>query len=134
MPSSVELFVREHRVTRRQQARPVGPDHLHDSLLASQDRRLDPGDFARADERCDSRASTLELVRDSLVEAGTETDVEERAERAENDCHHAGEDERESDPDRQPTQAPASFRRRYPTPRTVSIDARPNGRSIFSRR
>ena len=52
--------------------------------------------------------------------------------RGEDHERQAREDEREPRADREPHHD--SFRRRYPTPRTVSIDRRPNGRSTFSRR
>ncbi len=69
-----------------------------------------------------------------LLEGVAEPHVEERADRGQHDGHREGEGEGEPDADRQAAHDPSSLRRRYPTPRTVSSDLRPKGRSTLSRR
>ena len=76
----------------------------------------------------------LERVGDPFVERVSEPDVEDRSDRSEHDRHHEREGERQPHPNREPAHATLSRRSRYPTPRTVSIELRANGRSILSRR
>ncbi len=57
--------------------------------------------------------------------------------RDQHDRHRERERECEAGADRNPAHrpsTPSSRRSRYPAPRTVSIELRPNGRSTFSRR
>jgi hypothetical protein len=70
---------------------------------------------------------------DRLVERVGQPVVEEQAGRDEDDGHGQREGEREAEADRKPAHR-HSRRRRYPAPRTVSIELRPKGRSTFSRR
>ena len=64
-------------------------------------------------------------------ERRADPDVDECTDRCQHDRHREREREGQAEPDRDPIH-PAL--RRYPTPRTVSIEWRPNGRSTFSRR
>ena len=84
--------------------------------------------------RPDLRRPELERLVEPIHERALEPYVEERAERAQHDGHRNREGEREPPADRQPAHSPPSTRRRYPAPRTVSIERTRNGRSIFSRR
>ena len=78
--------------------------------------------------------SHLQRVGDPFVERVSEPDVEDRADRRKHDGHDEREGERQPHPNRKPAHATLSRRSRYPTPRTVSIELRSNGRSTLSRR
>ncbi len=71
---------------------------------------------------------------DRLVEVVAEADPDHQCAGHQHDRHHHGEREGEPDPYREAVEHPPSARRRYPAPRTVSIDSTSNGRSTFSRR
>ena len=141
VPSPSQLVVGEQlrpsRVSERGANRPVGVDHLCEALLVADETQVvEPRLTVARCDRCEQRvAANAESLVHALVERRAEPDIEERPERREDDRHDDGEREREPNPDRQPAHAASpSFRSRYPAPRTVSIDSRPNGRSIFSRR
>ena len=118
--------------------RPVPVEYLSEVLLgldeaaggSFRERRLG---VLGADERCDVVGARAQTLIQDLSELAIEPDVEERRQAGEHERHGEREGETQAYPDRQPAQL-SSLRNRYPTPRTVSIDARPNGRSIFSRR
>ena len=111
---------------------PVGIDHLRERLVGlDQGRRRRRQEHAvRPEERVRPRP---EPDVDGVHQIGPQAEVEERTRRGEHDRDHQGGHEREPRPDRQ-AHAAGSERNRYPDPRTVSIESRPNGRSTLFRR
>ena len=106
----------------------VGVDER--TMRRPHERRVASLDCADEDLRPGS-----EVEIDGLREIRSRARVHERAECGEDDGHADGERDRHTDAERQLHEdAPSDERNRYPTPRTVSIESRPNGRSTFSRR
>src|SRR6185295_4673805 len=75
-----------------------------------------------------------EPVVDRLGQVSALAQVDEGRRRHQHEQHGEGESCREPNAYRQTAEDQASFRSRYPAPRTVSIDSTPKGRSTFSRR
>ena len=71
---------------------------------------------------------------DRGVQAALEMQVHEQPHPDEDEGHDPGEDQGQPEPDGEARQTGAGTHRRYPAPRTVSIDVVPKGRSTFSRR
>ena len=130
-PRALRRSSREPRDSGSHDAPVPGPEHEREAVLlvgnADLAERLLPTSAA---ERTSRR---LEAVVDLLVQRAPEPDVEQRADDDEHERHRRRERERQPQPQRDAAHAPAC-RSRYPTPRTVSSECRPNGRSIFPRR
>jgi hypothetical protein len=109
-----------------------GPQRGAGQRVAEQ-RGDEHGDRAPDGERGDQAAEDVVAVvrvQHLLPQLVPDLGVHERPGGREHEQRRGGERQREPQADGQP----AHLRRRYPTPRTVSMEATPNGRSIFSRR
>jgi hypothetical protein len=119
---------------RRIEHAPARVEHLAERLALLDQRPLRRAQRAAvADERRDVLRARAELLVERAGQVGRDPLVHEPAGRQQHDGHRAREDERQPPADRQARHLSPS-RRRYPTPRTVSSESVPNGRSIFSRR
>jgi hypothetical protein len=80
-----------------------------------------------ADQRADVGSARAQPAVDRAVEIGPESLIEKYSRDREHGRHRGREDQRDAQSNRQPAQRPPSFRNRYPAPRTVSRERRPNG-------
>jgi len=86
------------------------------------------------DENCDVLRPDLQLLVNRKVKVLAQADIQDAPSKDQHDRHRDGERRRDPYPNRRAVHAPLSVRNRYPAPRTVSSEARPNGRSILRRR
>src|SRR5205823_4080658 len=132
-----DLGAREQRATKpvgRVEHRAARGENLRERLSPCRTRRS-----VRAHQRPDVVRAGVKALIDCPVESAAEAEVEEQARRREDDGHRDRERKREAKPDRYRREAaheahpPPSGRRRYPTPRTASIQASPHGRTMLCR-
>jgi hypothetical protein len=115
---------------------PVGAQDLGDVAGAARVRGAGVAQAAvrLLDERADVRRPRAQAAVDRAIEVGAQVQVEEQAGGGEHDGHDAREGQREAQPDRRSPHVPVpSARRRYPTPRMVSMLCVAKGTSMRSR-
>jgi hypothetical protein len=105
------------RVVANEPARPrqhlaVRPEHVRKRLVVLARRRSDGVELAAANERGERRGARLETLVELLRERIFDAQVDEGADRREDNGHRHGEHQREPHAQRQARHPPPSFRRR----------------------
>ena len=115
---------------------PVRTQDLSDALVALEARHGGRAEaLGRAGHRGRHRGRPgAQAAVQGAAELRLLTEVDERADGHQDDQERDGEGQGHLPADREAAHGAPGSRSRYPTPRTVSIEAVPNGRSILSRR
>ena len=135
-----ELAGAQHRAIqqqarRRRQDRPVRRQHLGEDLRLRDDGRRRPrrGKPRPVEGGANVRVPRFETLVDLAAQVGAVTDQDEARDRRGREDRDDRENEHQA-PAQPARPDPHAARKRYPTPRTVSMLSRSNGRSILLRR